>query len=201
MKRLACKHPILLLLAIFLLFSGTAATHAGDATPGGEYKSIKKLVILGGVEPKDLPDPGSVEAKLLTTYCNQCHNLPNPKMYSSTEWPERFARMMHHADAMGKMPGFKSPTDSQKGRISAYLQKHGMKAMAANDPSLQGPEGFQFVWFCSSCHNLPDPVQHTPEEWDALLDRMVEHRRVHGRPEMSLKERILVLKFLDKGQK
>ncbi|HEC16126.1 MAG TPA: hypothetical protein ENI99_06085 [Sedimenticola sp.] len=194
MKRHPCRYPLFLLLAALLLFSGTPAQAGG---PGG----LKKLVILGGVDPRDLPEPDSIEARLLATYCSQCHNLPNPKMYSRAEWPERFARMMHHADAMGKMPGFKAPTDDEKGRISAYLQKYGMQSIAADDPSLRDPDAFEFVWFCSSCHNLPDPAQHTPEEWDALLDRMVEHRRAYARPEMSLKERMSILKFLGKGKK
>ena len=197
MNRLSFKKSIYRLLTLALLFSVTVATHAANSAPG---TPIKKLVILGGVEPKGLPDPGAAEAKLLAKYCNQCHNLPNPKMYSQEEWPERFPRMMLHAEAMSRMPGFKTPSDDEKGQISAYLQKHGMRSMSINDPSLQSPEGFQFAWFCSNCHSLPAPEQHTAKEWDTLVDRMIEHRRAHGRPDMSLNERNLILKFLGKGR-
>ncbi len=193
MKRLPFN-PVFYLFILFFISSIATSTQA--VGPNG----IKKLVILGGVEPADLPDPGSDEAKLLATYCNQCHNLPHPKMYSIEEWPERFARMMFHAKAIGRMPGFKAPSNSEKDRISTYLQKHGMQSMALNDPSLQSPEGFQFAWYCSSCHNLPASGQHSPDEWPSILDRMIKYRKAHARPDMSLDERYLILKFLTKNQ-
>jgi cytochrome c5 len=200
MKKLPFYNPVFLLLNLFLIVSIAATVHASNSTQVADSNGIKKLIILGGVEPKDLPDPGSDEAKLLATYCNQCHNLPNPKMYSIEEWPERFSRMMLHAEAMGRMPGFKTPSNSEKSRISTYLQKHGMQSMTINDPSLQSPEGFQFAWYCSSCHNLPAPGQHTPEEWPTVLDRMIKYRRIHARPDMSFSGRNLILEFLRRNQ-
>ncbi len=201
MRNNSLRRPPALLVTILFLSSAVAVAGAGGFTPGGKPIEIEKLVIPGGVVAKNLPDSNSRGAKLLALFCSQCHNLPNPKMYSTVEWPERFGRMMHHASAMAMIPDFKIPSNNQKGQIVRYLQDHGMKSLATDDPSLKDPGAFEFIWYCSSCHNLPDPGQHTLAEWDALLSRMAQYRRDYGRPDMSLKDRKVILKFFAESLK
>lgn len=35
-----------------------------------------------GIRPQDLPEPESLGATLLSTYCSQCHNLPSARNLS-----------------------------------------------------------------------------------------------------------------------
>lgn len=47
-----------------------------------------------GIKSQDLPEPESRGAKLLNTYCSQCHNLPSPRMHTAEDWPRVAGRTL-----------------------------------------------------------------------------------------------------------
>ena len=49
---------------------------------------------------------------------------------------------------------------------------------------------------CSACHALPDPRQHTQDEWPAVVDRMTQNMRSLDRVVPSDSELKQVITFL-----
>lgn len=195
--RSGCFHLISAVLAIFFYFS--VPPSASYAQPFEMLKEGKKLVIPHGISVGDLPDKDSKGAKLFATYCNRCHNLPNPKMYSNEEWPSMFERMMDHVQVLsGVKEDVKAPAGKDREEIVEYLKKAGFKAYHYNATSFKGEDAFLFVWFCSTCHSLPDPAYHSPKEWAAVVGRMAEHRKKENREDMTASEREKVISFLSK---
>ena len=83
----------------------------------------------GGMMPKGpapsdapLPAPDSAGAKLLSTYCVQCHAAPQPTLHTAAEWTGVTQRM--HARMGNGWAGIKTPTDQEMATIVTYLQKH-----------------------------------------------------------------------------
>ncbi len=179
-----------------LSLAGLLSDHAGamGRRPGEEPK---RLVIPGGLAAKSLPEPESRGARLFSRHCSQCHNLPNPKMYSSDEWPMMFNRMMSHARSMASIRGdITVPADDERESIVDYLRRNGLRAISPDDPYLKTPEAFQFVWFCSTCHALPDPSLHRAAEWESVIERMEGYRKEQKREGMTESEKEKILKFL-----
>ena len=48
-----------------------------------------------------------------------------------------------------------------------------LKVSAAHLP--EGPGRDLFTATCSQCHELPDPSQHSPEDWVSVVRRMMTH--------------------------
>ena len=69
-----------------------------------------------------LPDADSAGAKLASTYCTQCHAVPQPTLHTADEWKSVTQRM--HARMNGGWQGIKTPTPQEMDVIVAYLQKH-----------------------------------------------------------------------------
>ena len=63
-----------------------------------------------GITLADLPDPNSPGAKLIGTYCGQCHNAPSPQMHSATDWPSVARRMWLRMELLPPTLGVKTPT-------------------------------------------------------------------------------------------
>jgi len=189
----------IMLLAPFVLtslFLCTQVLATGQKLTEGEER-VKKIIIPEGLSGREIPDADSRGGKFFSMYCSQCHNLPNPAMYSSDEWPEVFERMAGHAQTIrGSMKGIILPSVDEKREIISYLQKHGLKAIPENDPSLRSSEAFQFVWFCSTCHAAPDPASHTTDEWRDVVKRMDGYRKDWGRSSMTSAEMDQILEFL-----
>lgn len=162
---------------------------------------IRKIIIPKGISEKEqIPEPESKGGSLFIIYCSQCHNLPNPVMYSRDEWSMVFERMLEHARSIGAtMKGIELPTGRGKEEIITYLRRNGLKALPRDDPSLKRPDAFQFVWFCSTCHAPPNPTFHTPEEWKKVIKKMNANRKRFGRPMMTKTEMEEVLNFLTEG--
>lgn len=192
----------IVLLAPFVLTSLFLCTQvlATGKTPADGEERVKKIIIPEGLSGTDIPESDSRGGKFFARYCHQCHNPPNPAMYSSDEWPEVFERMVGHAQTIGgSMKGIILPSVDEKREIISYLQKHGLKAIPKNDPSLRSSEAFQFVWFCSTCHAAPDPASHTADEWRDVVKRMDGHRKSWGRSSMTSAEMDQVIEFLRQG--
>ena len=81
----------------------------------------------GGPAPsaKALPDADSAGAKLVSTYCVQCHAAPQPMLHTAKDWNSVTQRM--HIRMEGGWQGIKTPTEQEMKTIVAYMQKHARK--------------------------------------------------------------------------
>jgi cytochrome c2 len=143
-------------------------------------------VLPPGIDPALLPESQSQGALLLARYCSQCHNLPGPGTHTAEEWPavvERMNRrmqMMSGPDMMGMM--VESPDESELQAIIGYLQEYAQKPIdTAQYNDLDTSAGRAFQSTCSLCHALPDPQQHTSEEWPAVVVRMRQNMVTQGK--------------------
>ncbi len=139
-----------------------------------------------GIEPKYLPDPQSEGARLMATYCTQCHNLPSPKMHTVEDWPRVAGRMMARERMMAGMRGMmmqvRAPTPEEEEVLLQYLKAHAMQALAPRSvPEPDSPGATLFQQTCSQCHALPDPKQHITSEWPAVVERMRSNMQTMGK--------------------
>lgn len=163
----------------------------------GKLLAGKKLTLPYGLDEGALPERDSKGAKLLVKYCGSCHNLPNPKMYSKDEWPSMFQRMMSHVEILSNIrEGVLVPKAGDKKDIVDYLTRSGFAALSPGDPSLREDVAFDFAWFCSTCHSMPGPGQHTASEWPVVVERMEGFRKAQGREAMTAAQKENIIKFL-----
>lgn len=165
-------------------------------------------------EAAELPEPGSVGARLTVRYCVQCHNLPNPAMHHAAKWPSIVERMVVRMEGRGNMgalmsdmmAGVKAPRPEEKAALVAYLRRHAQKPLdPTRYPDVNAPPGEAFRLACSQCHVLPDPARHTAAEWPAVVARMQENmewmnrvvgsKAVPGEPQLRVDE---INAFLEK---
>jgi cytochrome c2 len=151
-----------------------------------------------GIDLKHLPEPQSKGARLLARYCAQCHNLPGPGMHTADEWPAVIkrmdSRMAMHSRMMG---GIVVPGRSERVIIRNYLQAHAIKPIRPKDyADLNTPAGRAFRKTCVQCHALPDPKQHTPNEWPAVIGRMQKNMSAMKKPAPSGPMMVMIVKFL-----
>jgi cytochrome c5 len=141
-----------------------------------------------GIAADRLPDPGALGARLVARYCSQCHGIPSPASHSASDWVPTLRRMLvhmergHHMRGMGGMMGRGMgmgmmgagvPTEDERRTILAYLQAHGLQAIAADSLPGAGEAGATlFAQTCNRCHALPSPAQHAAAEWPAVVARM-----------------------------
>lgn len=71
---------------------------------------------------KELPDADSADAKLVTTYCGQCHVAPQPTFHTVKEWAS--ATQMMHIRMEGGSWAIRTPTNQEMQTIVAYMQKN-----------------------------------------------------------------------------
>lgn len=196
--------PALLAAAVF---SATAAaqTTAADTPEISKAKYLwsqsphgrmLERLLPPAIEPHELPEPSSEGAQLTTRYCVQCHHLPNPRMHTGAKWKPVVERMVWRMQGKGNlgdlmkemMAHVRAPANHEIAVLTDYLQKHGQKEIAPGHPALKSSAGKMFSIACSQCHALPDPYQHTAQEWPAVVERMKGHMRwantVVGRPEL-----------------
>ena len=76
----------------------------------------------GGGEAKPLPDPVSAGAKLVSSYCVQCHVAPSPTLLTSAEWGRVVNRM--HVRIEGRVTPMKAPSEEELRTILAYMKQH-----------------------------------------------------------------------------
>jgi len=141
-----------------------------------------------GIDPTNLPDPQSEGARLIKRYCNQCHNLPAPGLHTAAEWPNVVARMNHRMQMMSgrskmwMMRDIEAPLQQELDTLLIYLQTNALKVMDITEhPEMDSPAGIAFQQACSGCHSLPDPGQHTEDEWLAVVKRMTQNMTKMGK--------------------
>ena len=71
---------------------------------------------------KPLPDSNSQGAKLVATYCTQCHAAPQPDLHTAAEWSSVTQQM--HAIMSTGLQGIKTPTEQEMNTILSYMQKN-----------------------------------------------------------------------------
>ncbi len=165
-------------------------------------RSMMSGVVPAGIKPGDLPEPGSEGAKLMARYCVQCHNLPSPMMHSAAEWPQVADKMFQRMSMCSRMSGMgmkgmmggtsmsgmmgmmniKAPSAKEQEVIVAYLKEHSLKSIQPNALPLSHTKGaVLFAATCAQCHALPDPDQHTAQEWPHVVARMRKNMAAMGK--------------------
>ena len=175
-------------------------------------RSMMSGVVPAGVKPADLPEPGSQGAKLTVRYCAQCHDLPSPAMHSAAEWPAVANRMFQRMSTCSRMSGMgmmgnmggmgmkgrmgsigrngmmgmmniKVPSAQEQETIIRYLQEHSLKSIEPGALPLSRSRGaVLFAATCAQCHALPDPSQHTAQQWPEVVTRMRKNMSAMGKP-------------------
>ncbi|MCL5024520.1 MAG: cytochrome c [Nitrospirae bacterium] len=166
-----------------------------------EMKDMMQRMMPGmlppGIKPENLPDPESRGARLLTHYCNQCHNLPSPKMHTAEEWSSVTGRMFTRMSMMSGMMGIENPSFEEQHLIISYLKAHSLKSVSPGTlPSPESKGAILFKETCSQCHALPDPAIHTAQEWNAVVERMRGHMQAMGRRVITDQERTEIVAYL-----
>jgi len=150
-----------------------------------------------GINPNQLPEPKSEGARLLGQYCSQCHGVPGPGLHTPNEWPNVITRMNRRMQMMSggrMMMRIEAPNDNELKILMAYLEKNAQQTIAANKlAGANTPEGQAFQKICAQCHALPDPAQHTSNEWPAVIERMRKNMSSMGKqlPDQSTADKIL----------
>ena len=165
----------------FLLFLFSAGLKAEKPWQDSPQGPMLERIIPPGFEPAMLPEPRSRGARLTQRFCVQCHNLANPAMHDAARWPSVVARMVPRMEGKGNMgklmsemmAGVESPSAEETLAITAYLRKHGQRALDAEKlPEVNAPSAAPFRLACGQCHVLPDPKRHSAKEWPAVVARM-----------------------------
>jgi cytochrome c2 len=143
-------------------------------------------VLPPGIDPARLPESDSSGVHLLRQFCMQCHNLPGPGLHTAPEWPQVLGRMNMRMQMMGGMMGgmmgVAAPDPVQLRILLGYLQRNAQRPIdAAAYPDLDTPPGRAFGTACMQCHALPDPQQHTAQEWPSVVARMRGHMAAMGK--------------------
>ena len=172
----------------------------------GHMKEMMQQMMGGmlppGIEPQDLPEPESQGAKLLSTYCAQCHNLPSPRMHTAEDWSRVVGRMLMRERMMARMRGMmmqvNAPSSPEEEALLQYLAKHSMQALTRGTvPMFNSPGAALFQQTCVQCHALPDPKQHMASEWTAVVKRMQQNMKSMGRREITDREAMEIIVYLE----
>ncbi|MDH4100799.1 MAG: hypothetical protein OEV28_09535, partial [Nitrospirota bacterium] len=124
-------------------------------------------------------------ARLVATYCVQCHNLPSPTLHMGNEWDRALQRMFWRMDTLGNQQksgwwpwsskkSLKVPTEEERALMTNYIKKHSLRrARTIPEPASPGAEVYKYT--CSQCHVLPDTTLHSADEWPATIKKMQKH--------------------------
>lgn len=180
-------HAAALLSSLVISASVSAGPHeeVSPASDGTQTKDMVTSAMKGVLPPEfigSLPELDSSGAKLLSSYCVQCHNLPAPGLHTADEWPKVVARMVarinRYRSTNSDLHKVKEPTPAELGELLAYLQRFGFKAIdISRYPDLDSDTGKAFRKVCIQCHALPDPTIHNNEEWRHVVLRMRENMK------------------------
>ena len=139
-----------------------------------------------GIQIEDLPDPQSAGARMLQSYCVTCHSLPSPAMHSATDWPSVVRRMWLRMDLLDPQYAIPTPQLGERIVLLDYLTTNSLKVSRANLPDAPGRQSF--VNTCAQCHELPDPHQHSAQDWFVTVRRMNDHMRAILQRELTTAE-------------
>lgn len=147
---------------------------AAAGPPASELVAASAMVGLpAGTAAADLPDPGSEGAQTYEKYCSACHGLPNPSTHSATDWPVVLRRMWLRTEGLPAAYTVPVPDARERVVILDYVLGHAMQVASADLPA--GPGRDLFAATCNRCHELPDPRQHSAQDWAAVVIRMRQH--------------------------
>jgi len=133
-----------------LLSIAISAMADGQMTGGEPMQGMREMMqrMMGGtlppgIDPKLLPEPESVGARLLSRYCTQCHRLPGPGMHTAGEWPGVIEcmqqRMAMHNQMMG---GAEVRSTKALDVIRDYLRHYAMRPLSPTTTiDLDTPDG------------------------------------------------------------
>lgn len=189
-------------VAIAALTAGAATPAADDEVTRATYRweqsphgAMLERILPPSLEPRQLPDPDAVGARLVVRYCVQCHYLPNPAMHDAARWKSVVARMVWRMEGRGNlgklmqemMAEVTAPNAGEQAKLLGYLQDHAQRGLnPGRYPDLNTESGRRYSIACSQCHVLPDPRRHTASEWPAIVERMRRNmawaNRVTGDP-------------------
>lgn len=174
------RYPLLLLtLSVMVGCAGdtpsTEGTEQGGPATSEELLLASALVALppAGFTAADLPDPESDGAQHAARYCAVCHTLPSPASHSATDWPGVLRRMWLRIERLDPSFNVPVPTGGERMVMAEYLVDNALQVRRADLPSGVGRN--LFVARCGRCHELPDPAQHTPDDWAGVVRRMQGH--------------------------
>jgi hypothetical protein len=169
-------------------FVGHAQADAGEARwMQGPHAEFLRRILPPRMTPQELPEPASPCARLVATYCSQCHHLPNPAMHAAERWSrvvDRTIPRMQGKGNMGRlmgelMAGVRVPDQEEIAVIKVYLARHAQSAWDSRNPAvadvLRSERGMQFAIACTQCHALPDPRRHTARQWPGVVARMQDN--------------------------
>jgi cytochrome c5 len=176
---------------------------------GGEGMREMMQNMMGDVlpppmDPTRLPEPDSEGARLLQKFCSRCHHVPGPGLHTAAEWPAVIERMNRRMQMMGRngmmmMGRIEAPAEGELAAILAYFRVHAQKPLAERlSPALESEAGQAFRGVCSQCHALPDPGQHPPKEWPAVVERMKAYMDAMGKPVPDEKQSSEIIGFLQR---
>lgn len=155
-------------LGVLVLVGG-----CGPVEPLPPMENLK----IQAVARQGLPEPGSTGARLVGRYCGQCHEIPDPTMHTADRWVPSVAEMVRYMNLPAgrkamEQPG--APSSEETDEILAYLKAHAHPGldMEAYKAALASEAGRDFRETCNQCHGLPDPRQHTADEWPWVVRRM-----------------------------
>jgi cytochrome c5 len=178
MARLSMSEVAFSLLA-FGLVTGCQQSRPAEQEQAGLTASDELLLASAkvalpapGTTPADLPDPDSQGAQLVVQYCASCHGLPSPGAHSATDWPRYVRRMWVRTEGLPDRFEIAVPSRGERQVILEYLAANALQ-VGTDLPA--GPGRDLFVQTCEGCHELPDPKSHSPDDWTALVRRMMDH--------------------------
>lgn len=164
---------------LVLLAAGCQPAADQPAAAAGPGMSPNDQLILASARaampPEDfdvstLPDAESADAKLMMSFCGQCHAVASPTTHSAVEWPVVVRRMWLRMEMLPESLSIRVPEVGERVRITSYLTANALKVSPENIPPGNGQAAF--VEVCSRCHALPDPRIHTAKDWPAVFLRM-----------------------------
>ena len=180
--------PVAALALIALLAPLHAAPNAAQAVAEAKQRWSQSLhgpmlerILPPTFEANRLPQPESRGARLMTQYCVQCHNLPNPAMHHATKWPIILNRMLVRMQGKGNMgalmrdmmAGVSAPAAAETRLLATYLRRNAQTPLDPKKyPDINRPQATSFKLACQQCHVLPDPQRYTAREWPDVVTRM-----------------------------
>jgi cytochrome c5 len=186
---------------------GLAACSPTPAPPAGQQGSTATQNLLlaaasvalpSGISAVELPDPQSKGAELVAKYCGQgCHGIPAPASHAQSDWPVVLRRMWLRMGKIDTTFHVAVPDDAERTVMLEYFLAYAFQVTSGNLPDAPGKE--RFTATCSQCHALPDPKQHSAQDWVAVVRRMNVHMEKMLRTVLSQDEMQRIVLYLGRA--
>jgi cytochrome c5 len=109
--------------ALFIL-GGASTADVQACGPQVQHHGHAGAVLPQAMNQAALPDAQLPGARLLGSYCTQCHGLPNPALHSAEEWPAVAERMYGRMQLLSPAGRVRKPDAREFEAIVDYLQTH-----------------------------------------------------------------------------